>query len=505
MSGAEAAAGVAGLVLALPGVIDLCIKYGNFLKEKIESYRKFDEVVKLEHFVTELVSGELNILLGFFHSIHDQMTETIKNGVYQLFQVLRTALENAINQFPKGRPTVGTKLAFSLSGRKRISEAVEELETWHGRLVTRAMVVLFFGGSIAAGQKQITSNPAIARIVRIRGAFKDDQRRATLRLRTPDAKDITSKVDQSEIWDLAQTRTLIEYRKYDPVTTSKQTAELEVNVRDLSARLNHVIASESGLLHCTGFSEDQAGHSFLMHFAYPERKANPRSLQSLLTDPTNISVGIKHSQTDRIVLARRLTSAVLYLHSANFVHKNIRPSNILIFDEVPQDGDQPSTYPNVVGDPYLVGFDDVRKADAKSNMVRVDEWQKNIYLHPDRHRMSAGDEFTMRHDLYSVGVVLLEIALWGSFTDRSSRGIGRQLLESGGALRSPEALKQRYIRLARTLVPRSLGNLYSEVTVACLEGLKDEEQGGLLDDQDGIVVGEAYISQIMTKLDEIRL
>jgi hypothetical protein len=44
-------------------------------------------------------------------------------------------------------------------------------------------------------------------------------------------------------------------------------------------------------------------------------------------------------------------------------------------------------------------------------MIEVKEWKKNVYLHPDRHRMGVGDEYTVRHDVYSLGVVLLEIAL----------------------------------------------------------------------------------------------
>jgi hypothetical protein len=43
------------------------------------------------------------------------------------------------------------------------------------------------------------------------------------------------------------------------------------------------------------------------------------------------------------------------------------------------------------------------------------------------------------------------------------------------------------------------------VVISCLEGLRDKEEGGLLDDQDGIVAGSAYISQIMSKLEEISL
>lgn len=506
-----------GLVLSLHGLIDLCIKYGEFLQQKVALYRQIDEVVRLDRFLADLLSGELHTLLQFFLSVNDQMTMNFRNGVHGLFQVLRDTLERLSKQFPPDNPGVVSKLGFSFSGKRHINKAIEELEQWHTRFLRRAIVVLFFGGCNTSEAPAVVerSTSVMSRIRRIREAFVDSRQSeemlATLRLDRLDTKVSVSRIDGSGIYNVAHGRGLIEYRTHEPDATRKQISDMQSSVRDLSARLNHAAASESGLLHCNGFSGEPIEWRFALHFEYPAGKVNPRTLHRLLTDPANSSPGIRHSKTDRIVLARRLASAVLYLHSANFVHKNIRPSNILVFDNMSPEGvdGKASTYPNFVGEPYLFGFDAVRKADARSSMIRVEEWQKNIYLHPDRHRMKEGDEFTMRHDTYSLGVVLLEIALWGSFTDLGQNGIGKLLwdsLERGNEkLRPPERLKQRFIALARSQVPRNIGDLYARVVVSCLEGLEDEEYGGLLSDQDGIVVGAAYISQVMGKLEEIRL
>jgi len=43
--------GIAGLVLAVLGIIDLCIKYGQFLKDKVVLYRDMSEIAKLDRFV----------------------------------------------------------------------------------------------------------------------------------------------------------------------------------------------------------------------------------------------------------------------------------------------------------------------------------------------------------------------------------------------------------------------------------------------------------------------
>jgi serine/threonine protein kinase len=199
------------------------------------------------------------------------------------------------------------------------------------------------------------------------------------------------------------------------------------------------------------------------------------------------------------------------MHTCDFVHKNIRPDNVLIFtDDVPPGEDSAEyTYPRVIGEPFLVGFDNVRKAIAASNMIKVEDWKKNIYLHPDRHRMGAGDEYTVRHDVYSLGVVLLEIAMWGSFTDQRPGKMARYVWQDAGtraaAPLSPEDLKKRYLKLAKSVVPRQIGTKYADIVVSCLEGLQDEERGGLLNDEDGLVIETAYVAQVLSKLEEISL
>jgi len=506
---------MAGLVVAVPGIIDLCIKYGQFLKEKVDLYRDMSAIVKLNLFVVQLVGGELHTLLSFFHSIDGQMTPTFKDEIRQLFQVLRDLLEKIIAEFPSSGPGTLKKLSFSFHGKKSIDKACGELEQWHSRFLRRAVVFLFFGGhditdstNVVAGQ-----NRAISRIKRIRSVVTDsDPAKGTPKLQLDDFDSTTTfqQLDDSNIYVTNGGSELIEFREYDSSADPIQINATRSTVRDFAAKLHRADPSVMGLLGCNGYSAEPLAHRFALRFQYPAEKTNPHTLHHLLVHESNKSPGIRHSISDRIHLACKLASAVLYLHSCDFVHKNIRPANILIFDPIAIKGTDPTiTYPDAVGEPYLVGFDSVRKADGKSNMIRVEEWQKNIYLHPDRHRMAPGDEFTMRHDIYSLGVVLLEISLWGSFTDLGSRGIGRYLWESleknKEKLREPGKLKDKYLQIAKSQIPRTLGNKYRDVAVSCLEGLKTEEEEGLLNDQDGIVVGSAYISQIIGKLEEISM
>lgn len=67
---------------------------------------------------------------------------------------------------------------------------------------------------------------------------------------------------------------------------------------------------------------------------------------------------------------------VLVLHSASLVHKQIRPDNVVIFENSPLSTSNPGIqksptqrqgYPYNLGKPFLVGFDSVRKVDAASS------------------------------------------------------------------------------------------------------------------------------------------
>ncbi len=121
----------------------------------------------------------------------------------------------------------------------------------------------------------------------------------------------------------------------------------------------------------------------------------------------------------------------------------------------------------------------------------------------------------MLHDIYSLGVVLLEIALWHSFvlieTDQfgvskyvGNRQACRFFDRKSGQLKDPYEIWKTFIRRAETVVAPALGNKYRDTILMCLRCL----DGGFGDpselvDQDGVLVGLVYIEKVLTTLDEI--
>ena len=154
-------------------------------------------------------------------------------------------------------------------------------------------------------------------------------------------------------------------------------------------------------------------------------------------------------------------------------------------------------FPYVIGRPFLAGYDGVREEKSITMLVDVMDWKHRIYLPPARLAAKAErPKFTWKHDVYSLGVVLLEIALWEDFTDIRGR-MGKRLKDSSNMpIALMECVKQ---------VPRILGEKYGDAVRACLRMLQDEEEFSPFHDEDGVLMGTSYISQVMSKLEDINV
>lgn len=72
-------------------------------------------------------------------------------------------------------------------------------------------------------------------------------------------------------------------------------------------------------------------------------------------------------------------------------------------------------------------------------------------------------------------------------------------------LKGSEELKKMYMGLAVGTVPRLMGQKYADIVVACLGEFDEERRKDEFDDADGIVIGTAYITKVIGKLEEISM
>ncbi|GJJ15773.1 hypothetical protein Clacol_010051 [Clathrus columnatus] len=248
----------------------------------------------------------------------------------------------------------------------------------------------------------------------------------------------------------------------------------------------------------------------------PPGMGKPRTLRQLLCSPLNDS-GLGPSITERVRLAVTMATAVLYVHAAKLVHKNIRPENVLLFEGLSDANDSYSVYPHRLGTAVLMGFDFVRFDANKSlagTRVESGNWEKNIYMHPGRQGEYTEVSYNMLHDIYSLGVVLLEIALWKTFVveDVSVHGIIYNpnpqvyLFHNYETKRPkrPEEIQAALIQTAKDFIPMSLGEKYRDVVLMCLNSLEGSFEGTEgMRDVDGIIVGLVFIQKVLGGLKEI--
>jgi hypothetical protein len=273
------------------------------------------------------------------------------------------------------------------------------------------------------------------------------------------------------------------------------------DARDLARILSNIDPALFGLLSCQGAikvqdpsTERTTGFDFIFLVPPELDQRVPRSLRSLLSDEK-----IKCSLNDRFHLAVSLARSIVFLHSSRLVHKNISPENIIIF--------QPSS--DGLGKPFLVGFERFRFADSPTYMSGDYCWEKNLYRHPKRQGLSPEEEYVMQHDIYSVGVCLLEIGLWRPFVDYSNEQESMrpgpelpisELIKAKDQRKAAANIKAILVEMARSRLPGLMGSIYTDTVVSCLTCLDKDNKGfgdeNEFEDKDGILVGVRYIEKV---------
>jgi serine/threonine protein kinase len=423
------------------------------------------------------------------------------------------------NCYHEGKVT--KKIKFGCSLKAELEFFQKEIDNWNERLsrrlLLRGVVLTLNAHAPATSVKEITQTtlnlPQIP-------CFPIGDLPRLESLKSLD----NSKVFYGQLSD--ETPVLIEYRGSSLDLTFKEKMFVKYSVRDVASILYGLRARArdpgrsvpKGILECMGYFSDESSSRFGLISKLPPSysKSSLHSLQSLLWDPQN-KRGSRHDLNDRIVLASAIASTILEIHSTKFVHKNIRPSNILILDPPPNGSDCVPGYPHVIGRPAIVGFEDARPEAEDSERIGSAAWVENIYRHPKRQGLNPEAKYSMLDDIYSLGIVFIEIALWRSSVILATNNASKLVSASHnpdfwGSLHStrcketdPEKIRSLYRKLAKAVVPRTIGGKFARVIDNCLtcldegidEGLDDEEAGEVGTNQ----VDVAFLQRIVESLE----
>ncbi|OCL05378.1 hypothetical protein AOQ84DRAFT_366687 [Glonium stellatum] len=260
---------------------------------------------------------------------------------------------------------------------------------------------------------------------------------------------------------------LIEFKNYasPPEPTSQALSESDTvqpdpvvnfKVNQLGSILRYSGLNKLGTLELKGIIHQHKQHRHAFLFYYPDyaEKSGPLSLHSIIETQSDAPWPL----SARFRIAQHIARAIGAFHGDGWVHKSIRSHSVVFFKE--RDSE------NLLTDsPYLVDFEYSRPESGSTLLLRDNDEEKNFYRHPDIQDI-ARSSFAKVHDLYSLGVVLLEIAVWQ--TARSIQEAGRPQAE-GNKRFNAKGMKELFIKTAKRKIPHLMGDSYLQAVLACLE------------------------------------
>ncbi|ATZ55129.1 hypothetical protein BCIN_11g04170 [Botrytis cinerea B05.10] len=202
---------------------------------------------------------------------------------------------------------------------------------------------------------------------------------------------------------------------------------VEYEKEDLDARLNHLrrIDDLARMIHsasdrhpdlhtidCLGYTDDSTSSRYGL--IYRSLSSSSSTLNYLITsnDFRTPDLG------DRFKLAHTLSVALWSLHSLDWLHKNLCSSNILFFPSAYTNSTRISKERENVPDistPYLLGFDASRPDQmGEMSIASRNPTAADLHRHPSSLHSSScpRKEYCKSFDIYSLGLILLEIGLW---------------------------------------------------------------------------------------------
>lgn len=233
-----------------------------------------------------------------------------------------------------------------------------------------------------------------------------------------------------------------------------------------------------GIFNDKGFEEHFNGRIRIgLIYSLPQTSTTvPKSLIELLKtakrEHTRPALG------QRFELAYRIASAMSLLHASNWLHKSFRSENVLF-----------ATGDNIV-EPWITGFQYSRPdADTSLESYPFGASETSIYNHPD---IKTG--WSKVKDIYSLGIVLLEIAYWRPMWERRFEGM--DMLQVSQCI-----MDDLSGRVGEDLIGL-VGKTYVDAAMACLKGFFGGLRNGSM--VDAKLLSTSFFLQVVKPLESCK-
>ncbi|KIK65975.1 hypothetical protein GYMLUDRAFT_239644 [Collybiopsis luxurians FD-317 M1] len=272
--------------------------------------------------------------------------------------------------------------------------------------------------------------------------------------------------------------TFMECRYFE--TRSPQEIEESISdVEKLASVLHRVDAASMHILRCKGTTYQAEGYNrSLLFYELPGEPTNRSkwTLAQAIEDKRTL----KPSLSVRICYAMEISMAVMFTHAAGLVHKSISPENVLILNNSLSTNRVFVTVARRKSSVYLVGFDAARLRDLSAYSAQRAETDplKKLYQHPERQIVLQDGKvvrFGIRHDMYSLGVVLLELAMWKRVQQINDPDL-QKLRNARGQAFDPQKLQAKLADLVEQSLAGLMGTKYADAVLCCLRDTVSEQK-----------------------------
>lgn len=457
---------IIGFAFAIPGTIVAFAQCGEYISEKVSTFRNAPDVAReLGRFGRNLHQGKLKLnleLAEWAYSLPD-LDSVMKDGIEDHLDELRSrlrAVEHCLTKMFDERGEVRT-LYFTFLGEKKAERLVQSLREWEHDF-SNTLSLIEMKKRVLPRALQLTPD------------------RFRCRYQSPLNSDKTIFVGAAEIMkgtSVCELQVLIERKNLQSHDNADDLQEIARILADLASRNTF----EGGVLKCLGFSIGDIGQ---LVFELPEGGTKPRTLKDVIQSERDRPFAGGRPLNHRLRLAHSLCDTVVAVFTSGLVHKSIRTDTVLL---ISQAGDDES---HTLGSPYLSSWTLVRKATALTSGATDDIITTNFYRHPKRQGIQPEDRYNMGHDIYSLGMCLLEIGLWTPLLEAGDKPcpcyqetaiklnlVSEEEAKSASKLTVPWMVAKVLPQIAREQLPQRMGSRFTDFTIACLTCL----EGGMGD------------------------
>lgn len=396
------------------------------------------------------------------------------------------------------------------STKLKAEAAVQQIESWNDQVYQSMQSNMFLNPAFATPEglekvQLIESAKALglSEAARLRILNKSSDERADfdniralpqglVHSLTPPKSASTSKATETLSYGYIEDQlVIIEYRKYEDTdsqqkalpklkrlaTLLNETTDPAFHLAPFVGYVHQPVQNRSGLVFKTGLHKNikDTNRHISLYNEYVRTKFVP----------------LNHRYEIAIALARTLST----LHAVGWLHKGFCSDNILFFASNTNGYDKsgsssnasncnPQNHPQAfdLSQPRIFGFDLSRPIAGTSDQTREFRHSRLIYTHPKRWGRPA-ELFGQVHDIYALGVTLLEVGCW-----RQAGKMDRK----GRAFRDcnhEEQVREELLMVAREQLPHMAGEQYSRAVVTCLD---DSLDGYVTDGQDASRLHKAF-------------